>query len=196
MVDIAPLTVDRWPDFERLFGANGACGGCWCMWWRVSAKEFEAGSEANRSGMRALVEAGPTGLLAYDDGGGDGEGGGGGAPVGWCSVGPRHEFGRIERSPDLAAPVAEGVSLWSVVCFYIARGRRRQGIAAALLDAAVAYAGERGAEVVEGYAVDPSRRRFSNSELYTGTVAMFEAAGFREVQRRKPTSRVVMRRSV
>jgi hypothetical protein len=32
---IRTITPDDWPAIERLFGANGACGGCWCMWWRV-----------------------------------------------------------------------------------------------------------------------------------------------------------------
>ena len=187
MMDIHPLTVERWGDFERLFGPNGACGGCWCMWWRVSAKEFEAGSDVNRERMRALVAERPTGVLAYDDDG---------VPVGWCSVGPRGEFGRIERSRDLAAPVDDGVALWGIVCFYIAAGRRGQGIGRALLDAAVEFAGANGADAVEGYAVDATRRKFSNAELYTGTVAMFEAAGFERVRQAKPTSRIVMRRSV
>ena len=30
-IAIAPLTPDRWDDFETLFGERGACGGCWCM---------------------------------------------------------------------------------------------------------------------------------------------------------------------
>lgn len=184
MSNIAPLTADRWADFERLFGPNGACGGCWCMWWRVTAKEFEAGTDVNRERMRALVDERPTGLLAYEDG----------VPVGWCSVGPRGEFGRIERSRDLAAPADDGVALWSIVCFYIAPGRRGWGIGRALLDAAVEFAAANGADVVEGYAVDPTRRKFGNAELYTGTVAMFEAAGFERVHQAKPTSRIVMRR--
>ena len=186
---IEPLTPERWGDFETLFGPNGACGGCWCMWWRVSAKEFEAGSDVNRDRMRALVfgaagEPAP-GLLAYDDEG---------VPVGWCSLGPRPDFGSIERSRDLAAPADDGQSLWGIVCFYIAAGRRGQGIARSLLDAAVAYAARHGADAVEGYAVDPTRRKFTNSELYTGTVGLFEAAGFRPVHQAKPTSRIVMRR--
>lgn len=190
MVDVHQLTPERWDDFAALFGPNGACGGCWCMWWRVTAKEFEAGADVNRERMRALVEGGDhaPGLLAYD----------GERVVGWCTVSPRTEFGRIERSPDLAFAGGddEAHALWSVPCFYIGPGQRGRGIARALLDAAVAYAVEHGAAVVEGYAVDPGRRKFSNSELYTGTVSLFEGAGFERVGARKPTSRIVMRRAV
>jgi len=30
-----PVTKDDFPILERLLGASGACGGCWCMYWRV-----------------------------------------------------------------------------------------------------------------------------------------------------------------
>lgn len=195
MVEVHPLTPERWDDFAALFGPSGATSGCWCMWWRVTAKEFEAGTDVNRERMRALVEGGDhaPGLLAYD----------GDQAVGWCSVSPRPQFGRIERSPDLALFGTDdddddggGGEVWSVPCFYIGRRQRGRGVARALLDAAVAYAADHGATVVEGYAVDPSRRKFTNSELYTGAVSLFEAAGFERAGARKPTSRVVMRRRV
>jgi hypothetical protein len=38
-----PLTAERWPDLEKLFGERGACGGCWCMAWRLPRAEWEAG---------------------------------------------------------------------------------------------------------------------------------------------------------
>jgi hypothetical protein len=34
-ITIRPLTPSRWPDLEALFGRNGACNGCWCMYWRI-----------------------------------------------------------------------------------------------------------------------------------------------------------------
>ena len=34
-LEVYPLTPERWADLEELFGENGACGGCWCMWWRL-----------------------------------------------------------------------------------------------------------------------------------------------------------------
>ncbi|HEX2040129.1 MAG TPA: GNAT family N-acetyltransferase [Acidimicrobiales bacterium] len=182
---VHPLTPDRWAHLEALFGANGACGGCWCMWWRVTAKEFEAGSAANRERMQAIVADGdrPPGLLAYEDG----------RPVGWVTVAPREEFGRIERSRDLA--LLDG-PVWSVPCFYVAAGQRGRGVASTLLDAVVRFAARHGARTVEGYAVDPTRRRFTNSEAYTGTVSLFEAAGFTPAAQRTPSSRIVMRRDV
>jgi len=31
------LTIESWVQFEKLFGDKGACGGCWCMWWRLKS---------------------------------------------------------------------------------------------------------------------------------------------------------------
>ena len=85
-----PLTPDRWSDFEGLFGRHGAAGGCWCMWWRQTAREFDARKgESNRRAMKRIVTSGRTpGILAYHEG----------ETVGWCSVAPREEFPRLERS--------------------------------------------------------------------------------------------------
>jgi hypothetical protein len=40
-LEFHPVKNKRWADFETLFGERGACGGCWCMLWRLARKEFE-----------------------------------------------------------------------------------------------------------------------------------------------------------
>jgi ribosomal protein S18 acetylase RimI-like enzyme len=75
----------------------------------------------------------------------------------------------------------------------VERGERRGGVAAALLDAAVAFAAEGGAEAVEGYPKDTGDARRHANELFVGSVAMFRRAGFEEVGRRSP-GRPIMRR--
>ena len=30
-----PLTKKNWDKFVQLFGKNGACGNCWCMYYRL-----------------------------------------------------------------------------------------------------------------------------------------------------------------
>src|SRR5579859_718697 len=93
-VNIEPLTAERWDDLATLFGPNGANSGCWCMWWRVPAKEWtDNGNAGNRTGFEAVVRRGePAGLLAYRDG----------TPVGWAALAPRPAYPRLLRSRTLA----------------------------------------------------------------------------------------------
>lgn len=178
-----PVTPERWEDLEALFGPRGACGGCWCMFWRLKRSEFEQQKgEGNRQALKAIVEAGQVpGLLAYD----------GSLPVGWVSVAPREDFPALGRSRVLKAIDEQPV--WSVVCFYVAKGYRRHGITVELLKAAVEYAGQRGARILEGYPVEPRQGVLPDPFVYTGLVTAFRKAGFEEGARRSET-RPIMRR--
>ena len=183
MLNIESLTPDRWDDLETLFGPRGACGGCWCMWWRQSRSEFERNKgEANRRAFRQIVKSGEEpGLLAYQDG----------KPVGWVCVGPRERFPALERSRVLA-PV-DDQPVWSVVCFYIAKGARRRGMSKALLKAALDYARKNGARIVEGYPIPTKKGGTVDVFAYTGLESVFERAGFEAVVRRGKTGRGVWR---
>ncbi len=180
-----PLTPERWPDLERLFGARGACAGCWCMWFRLARAEFErAKGEGNREALHALVESGPPpGILAYA----------GEEPVGWCALAPRAQYPLLARSRILK-PV-DDAPVWSIVCFFVARKHRRQGITVELLRAATRYARERGARVVEGYPVEPKAGGSPDTFVYHGLASAFRRAGFTEVARRSET-RPIMRLTV
>ncbi len=176
------LTPERWMDFEQLFGPRGACSGCWCMYWRLPRPKFEQmKGESNRQAMHAIVAAGNVpGILAYD----------GTLPVGWVSIGPRQNFPTLARSRILQ-PV-DDQPVWSVVCFFIAKAYRGQGLSAPLLQAAVAYAAQSGATIVEGYPNDQGDNRSPDPFVYTGLVSAFRKAGFVEVLRRAP-KRPIMR---
>ncbi|HUV37076.1 MAG TPA: GNAT family N-acetyltransferase [Patescibacteria group bacterium] len=181
-VECHPVTPDRWDDMERLFGPRGACGGCWCMWFRLNKREFDAGKgEGNRRAMRRIVAAGETpGLIAYHRG----------EPVGWCSVAPREKYVRLCNSRILK-PVDDH-PVWSVVCFFITRQYRGKGVATALLEAAVRYVKGRGGAMVEGYPVEPRTGRMPDAFMYHGLASSFRRAGFTEVARRSET-RPIMR---
>jgi len=180
-IEIHPLTPERWSDLVALFGERGACGGCWCMWWRLPRSEFDARKGAsNRAAFRRIVAGGrEPGLLAYR----------GGRPVGWCAVEPRDRYPALARSRVLA-PVDDR-PVWSITCLFIERSHRRRGVSVALLRAAVEHAMARGASVVEGYPVVPKTGRMPDAFAWTGTLAAFERAGFREVARRSPTRPIV-----
>lgn len=171
-LEFLPLTAERWGDFEELFGEHGAYSGCWCMWWRITRARFEKQlGEENRLAMKAIVASGEIpGILAYYRG----------RAVGWCSVAPRENFATLERSRKLRR--VDDRPVWSVVCFYVAPGYRRRGLMRPLLEAAVAYARENGAEIVEGYPVDVPDR-LTGSSGYIGLKPVFRAVGFKEVAR-------------
>ena len=178
-----PLTPGRWQDLEELFGTRGACGGCWCMAWRLAPRVFRAGKgEGNRNALRALVQVGPPpGVLAYV----------GKAAVGWCAVAPRSEYPRLANSRVLA-PV-DGRPVWSVSCLFVTQSHRRKGLSALLLRAAAELAFSQGAEIVEGYPTDPGGKDMPAPFVWTGLPSAFAKAGFSEVARRSET-RPIMRK--
>ena len=178
------LDSTTWKDLEKLFGPRGACGGCWCMAYRVKTSVYHAGKGArNKEAFKRLaLKSAPTGVLAYD----------GGDAVGWCAVAPRQDFEVLSRSRVLAA--LDDKPVWSVTCFFVARSHRGRGVATALAGAAARYAAARGATLVEGYPVLPSKR-LPDTFAWTGLPGVFEKAGYHEAGRRSPR-RPIMRRAV
>jgi GNAT superfamily N-acetyltransferase len=178
-----PLTAERWADLERLFGERGACGGCWCMWWRIKRSEFEKNKgEGNKKLFKKIVSSGQTpGLIAYARG----------EPIAWCAIAPRETYPVLENSRVLRRIDAQPV--WSVTCFFVSRPYRRQGVTAQLLEAAIRHARRKGARIVEGYPVAPRKgRSMPDAFAWTGLVGAFRKAGFVEAARRSRT-RPIMR---
>jgi len=179
---IHPLTVDRWDDLVDLFGPErGANSGCWCMWTRVSGKDWRAMTrEERRDAFRRLVEAGPPpGLIAYEQG----------LPVGWVAVGPRPSVARFNASKASRPVEGEGqpgpADIHAISCFYIRSGHRKQGLMRKLADAAVGFAARAGADAVEVCAIEPDRP-LQWGEAFVGVASVFSALGFREIARRSP----------
>jgi GNAT superfamily N-acetyltransferase len=182
---IYPLTPERWNDFEILFGPRGACAGCWCMFWKLTRKEFEAGKgEPNRLAQKAIVTAAKIpGLIAYVDE----------QPAGWIAVAPRSVYPGLGRSRILA-PLDE-MPVWSVPCFFVDKKYRRQGVTVALLITAIEYVKAQGGNILEGYPVEVKTEKAPPVFIYTGTVSAFQEAGFHEAGRRSAT-RPIMRYSI
>jgi GNAT superfamily N-acetyltransferase len=178
---IRALTPELWPTLEDLFGPNGANSGCWCMWWRIGSGSIRvANTNENRAAFYRVVAKGPPpGLLAFD----------GDLPVGWCQVTPRENLPRLERSGALAR--VDDVPVWSVSCFYIRRGYRKQGVMTALIGAAIKHAKTNGAPELEAYPWDETGKKGS-AGVYTGIRSAFAKAGFAEVARHRP-DRPIMR---
>ena len=177
-----PATKTRWPDVEQLFGDRGACGGCWCMFWRIPRKQYEAnkGLKNKRALEKLVIDGHKPGIIAYL----------GKEPIGWCAVGPRENYIGLERSRILS-PVDEQ-PVWSVSCLFVGKQYRRKGVSTALLRAAIEFALKHGATIVEGYPVEPANTKIPDAFLWHGIPSAFLAAGFAEVARRSQ-SRPIMR---
>lgn len=173
----APLTPDRFPDLEKVFGDRGVARRCFCMHWRRPDGGYEDARD-NRDRFADITNDGPPpGLIGYV----------GGDPVGWVQVGPRSDFPTIGRS-RLLKPV-DDLDPWTINCFVVKAGQRSQGIGRGLLEAAIEYAKSRGAEVIEAYPVDGHRE--SLVDYFTGTLGMFSEHGFAEILRRNDTRPIV-----
>ncbi len=178
-LDIRPLDPDRFADVASLFGEGGDPKWCWCAWYRVRNVDFQKGTAAsNREVLRRAVETTAAdgrhpGLIAYRAG----------QPIGWVSVGPREDYERLQHSKVLG-PIDDR-PVWSIVCFVVSRRARGQGVAHALLDAAVEYAAQHGASLLEAYPVDTAGGRVPAASAFKGTVQMFERAGFEVAERRR-----------
>jgi len=182
-----PATTAEWDDVQAALSGGGDGRSCQCAWPLLTNAEWERTSLRERQEvLRDEITAGPPpGLVAYVDG----------AAAGWIRIGPRTAQGRILRSRVVKNGSPEPIDddgVWAVTCFSVRKEHRRQGLNAALLDAAVAYARERGARVVEGYpiATDTADKVSSNS-LFVGALSTFLGAGFREVARPTGTRVVV-----
>jgi len=175
-LSIKPITRNLWTDLEELFGLNGACGGCWCMNWKLRGKAYEeAKGYRARQMHKSIVDAGTvTGLLAYANG----------EVVGWVAVEPRGEYEKLAHSRILK-PVDDQL-VWSVTCFYVAKAYRRQGVTVSLLKAAVEHVRQMGGRIVEGYPVD-AQKDMPAPFVFTGMASAFQKAGFKEVARNSPT---------
>lgn len=161
------VTSDPLSDLTLFSACHGKFGYCSCMRWRMKSAEYQNSTKETRAAkLKKWVNDGvPVGVLAYamDE------------PVGWCSIAPRETYEALEHYKAL--PRIDDMPIWSVVCFFVDRHLRRRQVTLGLLRAALDYARSQGANVVEGYPVEPGSRL----STYMGSPATFQKAGFRDV---------------
>jgi GNAT superfamily N-acetyltransferase len=175
---IRPLTPDLWAALEDLFGPNGACHGCWCMYWLIGSTYRTRSRARNKAAFREIVKRGPPpGLLAFD----------GDTAVGWCQLTPRAALPWLNRAWRLK--LEDPVPVWSLSCFYVRKGYRRRGVTSALTAAALKIARRAKAPALEAYPLAAELRPSASS---TGYASTFARAGFKAVARHVPP-RPIMR---
>jgi GNAT superfamily N-acetyltransferase len=192
---VIPANEASWEDLQAVYGTRGDAHVCQCQRFKLQPRESFGSFPTEERAMRLRVQTNAgqpgasttSGLVAYLDG----------QPVGWCAVEPRTAYAgliRVYRVPWVGRSEDKAdSSVWSVTCIFVRAGFRRQGIAHALVRAAVDFARDRGARAVEGYPMltEPGQE-VTWGEILVGTRTMFAGAGFTEVVHPTPR-RVVMR---
>ena len=177
MLVFRPLTPSLIDDLGKVL--RGGWGrGCWCMYPRLTeaqTRELPGPGSANQRRCNAMTKLArrrrAPGLLAFE----------GDEPVGWIAIAPRSEFARVDASR--ATPRVDGEDVWIIPCVTVRKTDRGRGIALALIRAAVTYATEKGAPIIEAYP-RAGTTRTGDDNAYFGTQPLFRRAGFRVV--RKP----------
>ena len=178
---VRPLTPELWPALEDLFGPNGACSGCWCMYWRIGSAYRKRPRERNKAAFREIVKNGRSpGLLAFD----------GDKAVGWCQLTPRDALPWLDRAWRLER--VDDLPVWSISCLYVRIGYRRQGVTSALIAAALNAAKRAKAPALEAYPLDAEK---TPSASGTGFASTFKRAGFKTVACHTPP-RPIMRHNL
>src|SRR5437016_1217620 len=182
------LSPTTWPDFEALFAKhNGVWGGCWCMFYHTKGKFLIKGhGPDNKKAKKALVKKRRThGIIVYSNN----------TPVGWVQYGPKPELPRLDASKTYQSLSLGngGKKLWWITCFFVDRNNRRKGVAGFGLNAALASIKKKGGGAVEAY--PPTKPNRGASLMWSGTVSLFEEAGF-GVTSQLGKSSVVMRKAV
>lgn len=176
---VHPLTRSRWADVEDLFGPEkGANSGCWCMWPRLAASDFQAmGKERRKGAFKSCVQEGPVpGLLLYEKG----------LAIGWVSVSPRADVIRFEKAKASALEPCEKASKhYAITCFYVRPGHRKRGLMTDLAKAAIDYAKKKKAAALDVCPIDTDKPLMWG-EGFVGIVSVFQELGFEEVARRSP----------
>ena len=180
---VEPLTKINWNKFTQLFGVNGACGNCWCMYYRLSKTAFAEGkaNDGNKEAMKALVWSGkPAGILAfYED-----------IPVAWCAFAPREDFSKLAKSRIHKR--IDDKAVWSIPCTFIDKRYRRLGVSVALLQGVIKYAKVQGIGIVEAYPTIPTQEKLPDAFAWIGLYKSFERAGF-EIVDAKSKNRPMVR---
>lgn len=181
-IEVYPATADTWDDVVTVMGTRGDPSRCWCQFFLLTGAAWrESRAAENRERLRCqITSAGyPVGVLARQ----------GAHPIGWCAVAPIDDYPRLLASP-LTGTALPGT--WSITCFVVRVGHRRQGVSRALLAGAVDHARAGGARLIEAYPIDTTvRESASSADLYHGPLGIFLDAGFTEVARPSPARPLV-----
>lgn len=144
------------------FSDNPDWADCYCCFYNFCDEEWNERTGAmNRSyAEQAIAHGEMNGYLAFIDG----------QPIGWINADKKGAYARLEPFKE-----PNDTKVFSIVCFTIAPGYRRQGFATKLLEAAVENAKTEGYEYIEAY---PEKNASTDAHNYHGPVELYRKSGF------------------
>jgi len=180
-ITTALASPDVWDDIQHALSGGGDGRSCQCVWPVLTNKEWQTTDLDQRTTLfqQEVASDHPPGIVVYVDG----------EAAGWVRIGPRVAQRRLGRTHNIVATTRESLdddSVWAVSCFVVRREHRGQGLNAALLDAAVSFARESGARVIEGYPIDTAETNVRVNDLFHGALSTFLTAGFTKIPGPKP----------
>jgi GNAT superfamily N-acetyltransferase len=191
MIEVHPASGDRFDDLSSILAPKRPdAPACWCLTYRLTSSEFNSlrGQERPDRLRRLCEQDIAPGVIAYVDG----------EPAGWCAMGPREEMGRLRRSRTIQR--LDDLPVWSIVCFVVKVGYRKQGLSLHLLQGAIDYAASLDVGMLEAYPIETDGQRVGSTFAFVGTTNLFASAGFTSVQETTARSggkpRWIMRRPV
>jgi GNAT superfamily N-acetyltransferase len=182
-ITFEPLSEANWFKFVQLFGERGACGNCWCMYYRLNKNDFNEGKadDRNKEAIHQIVkDKKPTGILAFYEN----------QPIAWAAFAPREDFIRLERSRIHKR--IDDKPVWSVPCLFIHKDFRGMSVSEMLIKGVIEYARGKNIGIIEAYPAIPTVKKLPDSFLWTGIFKSFERAGF-VVADRKSKNRPMVR---
>ena len=161
-----PLDVSTWEAFAELVERNnGIYGGCWCI---VHHPEYQRGVTDPRTLKEQLVREGRAhAALVFDEDG---------IAQGWCQYGTRDELDLKHSRAYAADPPPP--ARWRIACVFVDKRHRRQGVARAAVEGALAQIAQGGGGLVEAVSETTVGRQAQDRFLFTATVELLEDLGF------------------
>jgi ribosomal protein S18 acetylase RimI-like enzyme len=154
--------------FDRVaFTDNPDWAGCYCYYYHIFCSDAEWDrrmAKDNRNATKKLLVSGEMrGFLAYVEG----------KTIGWCNANRKENYPRLVNNNEICSSGQD--SIISVVCFVVAPGFRRRGVARKLLRAVCTDSAKGGYDYVEAY---PRREALSEAHNYHGPLSLYEQEGF------------------
>jgi GNAT superfamily N-acetyltransferase len=169
---IRPLDASTWEAFAELVERNnGIFGGCWCIGFHGEISRTDA--SWNRAAKERRVRDGRAhAAMVFDDSG---------TAQGWCQYGSPEELPAIKHRREYEKDVPPRPD-WRIMCLFVDRKHRGQGIARAALEGALDHMAEAGGGLVEAISEVTAGRQAQGRFLFSATVELFEEHGFTRVR--------------